>query len=117
MSANGSRVCLLVERSLWLPIGYLGILKAGGAYVPLDGNVVSDSTLQHAIADSAPVVILTLRKFQHRVADASAEVVYLDEALCTSYNPGHCIKPRDINSSADSVYTIYTSGTLFSSAV
>ncbi|KAG2017477.1 nonribosomal peptide synthetase 12 [Coprinopsis cinerea AmutBmut pab1-1] len=108
----GSRVCLLVERSPWLVIGVLGVLKAGAAYIPFDGNVVSDSTLKHAIQDSAPTVILTLRKFQHRVADAaSTEIVYLDETLCTSYNPNHCTKPRDFTSSTNSVYIIYTSGT------
>jgi non-ribosomal peptide synthetase component F len=106
----GSRVCLLVERSFWLPIGYLGILKAGGAYIPLDGNVVSDSTLNHIIKDSAPAVILTLRKFHHRLVDASTEVVFLDEALCSTFTLGHCIKPRDLTSSSNSVYTLYTSG-------
>ncbi|KAH6906423.1 nonribosomal peptide synthetase 12 [Coprinopsis sp. MPI-PUGE-AT-0042] len=107
----GSRVCLLVERSPYLPIGVLGTLKSGAAYIPLDGNVVSDSTLKHAIKDSAPTVILTLRKFENRVKDAGVEVVYLDEVLCSSFNPHHCVKPKDFATSKNSVYIIYTSGT------
>ncbi|EAU85234.1 nonribosomal peptide synthetase 12 [Coprinopsis cinerea okayama7 len=107
----GSRVCLLVERTPRLVVGILGIVKAGASYVPLDGNVVSDGTLHHAIRDSTPTVVLTLRKFQHRLADTSSKVVYLDDVLCSDYDPGHCIKPQDSATKSDSVYIVYTSGT------
>jgi non-ribosomal peptide synthetase component F len=106
----GSRICLLVERSVYLPIGALGALKTGAAYIPLDGNVVSDSTLKHALKDAAPTVILTLRKFEHRVKEAGIEIVFLDEALCPSFNPHHCVKPKDFATGKNSVYIIYTSG-------
>ncbi|TFK21474.1 nonribosomal peptide synthetase 12 [Coprinopsis marcescibilis] len=107
----GSRVCLVVERVPLILTGILGVLKAGAAYIPLDGNVVSDSTLKHAIKDSAPTVILTLRKFQHRVEGSGPEIVYLDEVVCRSHNVDHCVKPRDFASPRNSVYVIYTSGT------
>jgi acyl-CoA synthetase (AMP-forming)/AMP-acid ligase II len=107
---QGSRVCMLVERCISLPIAVLGILKAGAAYIPLDGNVVSDSTLKHALKGSGSSVAVTLRKFEHRVADAPVPLVFLDDALCPGYNPGHCVKPRDTTTAHDSVYIIFTSG-------
>ncbi|KAG2001812.1 nonribosomal peptide synthetase 12 [Coprinopsis cinerea AmutBmut pab1-1] len=108
---QGSRVCMLVERAVTLPVAVLGILKAGAAYIPLDGNIVSDSTLKHALVDSGSTVALTLRKFEHRLEGAPVPVVFLDDAICPSYNPSHCVKPRDTTTSKDSVYIIYTSGT------
>ncbi|TFK24962.1 nonribosomal peptide synthetase 12 [Coprinopsis marcescibilis] len=108
---QGSRVCLLVERSIPLPIGVLGVLKAGAAYIPLDGNIVSDSTLKHALLDSGSTVALTLRKFEHRLEGAPVPVVFLEDAICPTHNHNHCIKPRDTTTSEDSVYIIYTSGT------
>lgn len=108
--AQGARVCLLVERCMLLPIAIIGILKAGAAYIPLDGNVVSDSTLKHAMKGSGSTIAVTLRKFEHRVADAPLPLIFLDDALCPNYDPCHCIKPRDTTTSNDSVYIIYTSG-------
>ncbi|KAH6915590.1 nonribosomal peptide synthetase 12 [Coprinopsis sp. MPI-PUGE-AT-0042] len=108
---QGARVCMLVERCISLPVAVIGILKTGAAYIPLDGNVVSDSTLKHALQESGSTVAVTLRKFEHRLADAPVPLVFLDDALCPSFNPNHCTKPRDTTTSKDSVYIIYTSGT------
>lgn len=38
---RGTRVCLLVQRSIAMIVGIMAVLKAGGAYVPLDGSLIS----------------------------------------------------------------------------
>ncbi|KAF6755967.1 nonribosomal peptide synthetase 12 [Ephemerocybe angulata] len=106
-----SRVCLLVERSIPMVTGLLGILKAGAAYVPLDGNIVVDSTLAHIIRDSQSSVVVTTRKFQHRLAEVNIPVVALEDTICPSSERERCPKPKDVCTSAHGVYVIYTSGT------
>ncbi|KAJ6508780.1 nonribosomal peptide synthetase 12 [Mycena sanguinolenta] len=110
----GSRVCLLVERSISMVIGILGILKAGAAYVPCDAKVVSDKALDHILKDSESKVAITLGKFAHRLSGLSLplEVIFLDGPPCTcSTGDALCQTPEDRSSPDDSVYVIYTSGT------
>ncbi|KAF7365784.1 Nonribosomal peptide synthetase 12 [Mycena venus] len=108
----GSRVCLLVERSISMVVGILGILKAGAAYVPCDGKVVSDPSLEHIIKDSETKVVITLGKFSHRVSASKPLVILLDEPPPCACSGGNlCSNPEDQSSSDDSVYVIYTSGT------
>ncbi|KAG6829635.1 hypothetical protein H0H92_003968 [Tricholoma furcatifolium] len=106
--APGSRVCLLVERSILMVVGILSVLKAGGAYVPLDGNVVADKTLNHALKDSGSSLVLVQRKFTHRIS--SVPILCLEDSICESPNP-HCQRPTDLAKTTDSAYIIYTSGT------
>lgn len=105
---TNSRVCLLVERSILMVVGILAILKAGAAYVPLDGNIVSDSTLRHALKDSGSSIALVLRKFAHRVPETPN--VCLEDSICQDATSVHCVKPQDSTKSSDGVYVIYTSG-------
>ncbi|KAG5650400.1 hypothetical protein H0H81_012379 [Sphagnurus paluster] len=105
----GSRVCLLVERSILMVVGILSVLKAGGAYVPLDGNVVADKTLNHALKDSGSSLVLVQRKFIHRIG--TMPIMCLEDSICESPQSTHCQKPEDISKTTDSAYVIYTSGT------
>ncbi|KAJ7675823.1 nonribosomal peptide synthetase 12 [Mycena polygramma] len=105
----GSRVCLLVERSISMVIGIIAILKAGAAYVPCDGKVVSDKSLEHILKDSESKVVITLRKFSHRVLELP--VILLDDSPCPCFTGKRCFKPEDRSNPNDSVYVIYTSGT------
>ncbi|KZV88847.1 acetyl-CoA synthetase-like protein [Exidia glandulosa HHB12029] len=106
----GSRVCLLVQRSISMVVAILATLKAGAAYVPLDGGIVTDSTLDHVLHDSAAVLTLALSTFVHRVQDRNylclETVIAQDEA-----DDADCSKPPDLTSPRDGVYVIYTSGT------
>jgi non-ribosomal peptide synthetase component F len=106
----GSRVCLLVERSIYMVIGILGILKAGGAYVPLDGNVVADKTLNHALKDSGSSLALVQRKFLKRVE--SLPCLSLEDVIHETHLETHCNKPKNKSKTSDSAYIIYTSGML-----
>lgn len=105
----GSRVCLLVQRSVHMVVGILGILKAGAAYVPLDGSMVTQSTLEYVIHDSQSILVLALQEFLPRVAHFPA--VCLEETI-KELSPGECSKPEDLSSPDDGVYIIYTSGML-----
>ena len=107
--ALDSRVCFLSERSIPMIVGIIGILKAGAAYVPLDGNIVSDSTLRHAIEGSESSIVLALKKFSHRVD--SAQTIVLEDIICEEAS-SHCTKPKDMTTSKHGVYVIYTSGKL-----
>ncbi|KAK7048367.1 Nonribosomal peptide synthetase 12 [Favolaschia claudopus] len=110
----GSRVCLLVERSIPMVAGILGILKVGAAYVPLDGKVVSDKSLEHILKDAESQVVVTLNKFSQRVSTLplGCAVIFLDGPPCPCSAAGSCcLKPEDRSSGDDSVYVIYTSGT------
>lgn len=105
----GSRVCLLVERSIAMVIGILAVLKAGGAYIPLDGNVVSDATLIHALKDTEALVALVQSKFEDRVHDLP--VICLEKFTCKHSPTERCRTPEDLSAPNDSAYIIYTSGT------
>lgn len=105
----GSRVGLLVERSIHMVIGIMAILKAGAAYVPLDGNVVSSSTLTHALRDSDASLVLVQDKFAERVF--MTPTLSLEEFVCSHTSVTECSKPEDLSSPDDSAYIIYTSGT------
>ncbi|KIK52042.1 hypothetical protein GYMLUDRAFT_251511 [Collybiopsis luxurians FD-317 M1] len=111
---RGSRVCLLVERSISMVIGIMGILKAGAAYVPLDGNVASDTTIQHVLQDSQASAVLTFRKFSSRLENnVQVPILCLDEFTCHCSYASPCQTPPvgNLLTGEDSVYVIYTSGT------
>lgn len=106
--SSTSRICLLAERSIYMVIGILGILKAGAAYIPLDGNIVSDSTLDHALHNSGSSLVLAQQKFADRVKNAT--FACLEDSLCSEPSAEHCLKPEDFSKANDSAYIIYTSG-------
>lgn len=56
--ARGSKVALLLDRSLDLPVAQLGILLAGGAYVPIDPSYPS-GRIQYMINDCGAEVLIT----------------------------------------------------------
>ncbi|RDB21480.1 Linear gramicidin synthase subunit D [Hypsizygus marmoreus] len=105
----GSRVGLLVERSIHMVVGILAILKAGGAYVPLDGDVVSNSTLAHALRDSDASLVLIQRRFSDRIF--LTPTLCLEDFSCPHSSKTDCVKPADLSDPSDSAYIIYTSGT------
>ncbi|KZV65298.1 nonribosomal peptide synthetase 12 [Peniophora sp. CONT] len=106
---RGSRVCLLVQRSIAMVVGIVAVLKAGGAYVPLDGSIVTDSTLQHVLTDSGALIVLTLEEFRHRLAPGTS-LLCIDDCIIREAQK----ETRRVVASSeasDSVYIIYTSGT------
>jgi amino acid adenylation domain-containing protein len=84
------RVALSVDRTIDLPIGFLGILKAGGAYVPLDPTYPRDRT-DYMLVD----------------AGVDLELNAIDDPDILSESPERLdsvIDPTDL------AYIVYTSG-------
>lgn len=106
----GKRVCLLIERSIFMIIGIVAVLKSGASYIPLDGNIVADSTLSHIIQDSEANCVLSLRKYASRVISANVPSICLEDVLAT-ITDAECGKPVDLSNPDDSAYIVYTSGT------
>jgi amino acid adenylation domain-containing protein len=103
-----TRVAISLERGVDMVVAMLGTLKAGGAYVPVDPEYPA-VRLAYILADSAPRVVLTERKFASRLPGAPADIIALDEvwpriaALDPAFEPAP-VAPEDV------AYVIYTSG-------
>jgi len=105
----GTRVCLLVQRGIPMVVAILATIKAGAAYVPLDGGIVTDSTLDHVLTDSAAILTLATEAFLPRVVGRNH--ICLEHAITQdAATNADCSKPPDLSSPRDGVYVIYTSG-------
>ena len=99
-----SRVALLLDRTLDLPVAIFGVWKAGGAYVPLDPDSPA-VRLADLLADADPAVVV------HRGAPpvpAGTGMRYLDLAIQDDVAPDAAlpeVRPEHL------AYFIYTSGT------
>ncbi|MBF0272352.1 MAG: amino acid adenylation domain-containing protein [Magnetococcales bacterium] len=110
----GSRVGLLVERSLEMIVALLAILKAGGAYVPLDPETPT-ARLAFVIEDAGFAGIVTHAALAPRLpplpnhANQAALRVILDD--CWSALPESDSGNPDLPIQPDQpAYVIYTSG-------
>ncbi|KAI1513687.1 Tyrocidine synthetase [Pyrenophora tritici-repentis] len=104
------RVCLVVQRSIEMLVGFLAILKAGCQYVPIDGGVASDQALQHIFKDTETRFILCLPRYWDRVKQfASQEAIVLELGMTTGafYPPS---RPNIEVTTNDGVFAMYTSG-------
>jgi len=104
----GARVLLLAESGLPWAIGALGVLRAGGVLVPLDAHS-PDDTLQHVLADAAPVLVLTDAEHAPRCAGCGAPVVLVD-ALAESDPAPAAVAVAGLDPASPAVM-FYTSGT------
>ena len=107
-----SRVGLLVERSLALPVGLLGIWKAGGAYVPLD-PAQPDARLAWLAGDALlgqeAAVIVTESSLAERLGalPPGLRAVLVDDEL-----PAFAAEAAETDvAPGDLAYVLYTSGT------
>ena len=104
------RVCLVVQRSIEMLIGFLAVLKAGCQYVPIDGGVASDQALKHIFEDTESRFILCLPRYWDRVKQFSnPEAIVLELNMTTGafYSP---TRPNIQVTAEDGVYAMYTSG-------
>src|SRR3712207_1323202 len=121
---RNSKVVLLLNRTLDLPIVQLGILLAGGAYVPIDPSYPSDR-IQYMIHDCGAEVLITQGVHAENINRSCApnikHCVLLEEdtvSLPDAYQrhtaeeigrqPAEDIEP--CNTADDLIYMIYTSG-------
>jgi amino acid adenylation domain-containing protein/non-ribosomal peptide synthase protein (TIGR01720 family) len=99
-----SRVALLLERTLDIPVAILGVWKAGGAYVPLDPDAPA-ARLAGLLADAEPALVIHRGGLPVALAegvrslDLAAQEPPLSAPALPEVSPGHL------------AYLIYTSGT------
>ncbi|CAN9135368.1 unnamed protein product [Alternaria sp. RS040] len=104
------RVCVVVQRSIEMLIGFFAIMKAGCQYVPIDGGVASDEALRHIFEDTEARFILCLPQYWDRVKQfANLNTIVLELGMNTGafYSPS---RPGIPVTSDDGVYAMYTSG-------
>ena len=110
---RGSRVGLMVARSLDLPLGIVAILKAGGAYVPLDPDYPADR-LAFVAHDAGLGALLVGSALAERAALVPDGIPRVDLALSNDLwqgAPGDRLEEGPAGGGPDDpAYVIYTSG-------
>ncbi|CAN9104143.1 unnamed protein product [Alternaria alternata] len=104
------RVCVVVQRSIEMLIGFFAVMKAGCQYVPIDGGVASDEALRHIFEDTEARFILCLPQYWDRVKQfANLNTIVLELGMNTGafYSAS---RPGIPVTSDDGVYAMYTSG-------
>jgi amino acid adenylation domain-containing protein len=102
-----TRVGVLLERGLDLPVALLAVMKAGGAYVPLDPSFPPER-LAFILADADAKLLITRDALRARV-ESTLDVVSVDaEAAGIAAQDGDDLAPM---AGPDHLaYVIYTSG-------
>lgn len=102
---RGTRVGVLMERSLEAMVAWLGVLKVGAAWVPLDPSLPAER-LEFIAADASVGVLLTQARLADRLPSVS-KILALDE-IWDETN----VEPAQLPEVGldDIAYVIYTSG-------
>jgi non-ribosomal peptide synthetase component F len=110
----GTRIPLVVKRSIDMLVGLTAVLACGCQYVPLDGGVVPDSTLkfvvEQAVSGSGETrgVVLVMSSTKHRFQGwESVRAVSIDEL---DYPEEGAEEVVSLAKPEHGCYVIYTSG-------
>ena len=109
----GDRVGVLFDKSVHGYVALLAIMKIGAAYVPLDQNFPSDR-IAYIIADAGLETIISVSRFEDKLAEFSVNVIYLDAvgALVDARPASRLEGTEKPGPESDQLfYIIYTSGT------
>jgi amino acid adenylation domain-containing protein len=111
----GTRIPLVVKRSIDMLVGLTAVLACGCQYVPLDGGVVPDSTLKFVVEQAvkgsggAGGVVLVMSSTKHRFQGwESVRAVSIDELDYTGPAGDELVSLAEPEHGC---YVIYTSGT------
>ena len=103
------RVAVCIDRVGAMLVALLATLKAGAAYVPVDPGY-PDERVQHMVADSAAVVVLTQARWRSRfAAQPGRRVVCLDQEAALLQQLDGTPLPS-VTQPGHLAYVIYTSG-------
>ncbi|MEA2147161.1 MAG: hypothetical protein QOG59_2748 [Solirubrobacteraceae bacterium] len=106
-AAPGTRVAIMMDKSLDLLPALLGVVKSGAAYIPIDPSYPRDR-VEFMLQDAAPAVVLTRAAHVSAVPPTAAEIVAIDApgllSPMSEENPPHSASADDL------AYVIYTSG-------
>ncbi len=101
----GTRVGILMERSLEITEALLGVLKAGGTYVPIHTSFPAER-IQFILNDSDVKVLITNTNYSSS-AEQNIHVLNLND---TRFTINDCSDPKPTITSDDLAYIMYTSG-------
>ncbi|HOB96248.1 MAG TPA: amino acid adenylation domain-containing protein, partial [Aquabacterium sp.] len=105
----GRRVALLLPRGVDMLVAVLAVLKAGGAYVPMDA-MQPRQRLERLLADSQPVLLLSVRALQLQLPQTTPALLWLDDAPSQDW-PTHDLPVASLGLTPEHpAYVIYTSG-------
>ncbi|WP_299892263.1 AMP-binding protein [uncultured Lacinutrix sp.] len=113
--SKGDNIGLFVKRSIPMVVGMLAILKVGAAYVPQYVGVTPEKQLLHIVDNADIKIILTLKGDTKGIpVVSSCTYIAIDEFIETNIekdNIANAFECRDIISSNDKAFLIFTSGT------
>jgi amino acid adenylation domain-containing protein len=101
-------VGVYLERSLEIFVAVLAIIKAGGAYLPLAPEYPTER-ITWMLEDAKPLVILSQQYLKEKLADSTANIIYLDTERDNIARQSKENLPVQ-TTPENAVYTIYTSG-------
>ncbi|MGI9499086.1 MAG: amino acid adenylation domain-containing protein, partial [Geminicoccaceae bacterium] len=108
----GDRIGVLFDKSLHGYVGLLAVLKIGAAYVPFDASFPADR-IAYILEDAGIEAIVSVSRFQEKLADFAIETVLLDEAedAIDAKAMARLGDDEKVGRSDPLFYIIYTSGT------
>ncbi|MEH7457910.1 Pls/PosA family non-ribosomal peptide synthetase [Bacillus sp. JJ1127] len=108
---RGSRVAILLDRSIETYIAMLGIMKAGAAYVPLDPSYPEDR-VQYIVQDCGIAAVIMTAEIAARFHVECLAVLLDQEATLIADQDGERLCKEEVQVQYDDLsYIIYTSGT------
>ncbi|WP_051927048.1 non-ribosomal peptide synthetase [Streptomyces durhamensis] len=111
IGADGAEdaVCLLMERSVRVPVAILAVLKAGGVYVPLDPRYPASRMRLIMAETGASVLLVDGEHLQHPHADA-VDVLDVAAELAAAPHAADVTGPPPAGGPDRMAYIMFTSG-------
>ncbi|MFD3445561.1 Pls/PosA family non-ribosomal peptide synthetase [Microbacteriaceae bacterium 4G12] len=108
---RGSRVAILLEKSIESYIAMLGIMKAGASYVPLDPSYPQDR-VQYIVQDCGIAAVIMTREIADWYHVECLPILLDQETVLIANQDGEPLCKEEVQVQCDDLaYIIYTSGT------
>ncbi|MBE0361845.1 biosynthetic protein, partial [Pseudoalteromonas ulvae UL12] len=108
-STIGSKVAILLERSVDMVVTAAAVMKSGAAYIPLDPSLPSDR-IDYMLEDAKPSCIVSESSLLSESKHSIKHVWLLSEMAFDDYSLENPTKAQVSVAASDLIYYIYTSG-------